>query len=57
MRNKRSNGKYNFLAVSTLFFLVCGYDVGNAAWCQERQEGQEGQKGQEEVKEVVSFSF
>jgi hypothetical protein len=40
-----------------LFFLVCGYDVGNAAWCQERQEGQEGQKGQEEVKEVVSFSF
>ena len=24
MRNKRSNGKYNFLAVSTLFFLVCG---------------------------------
>ena len=24
MRNTRSNGKYNFLAVSTLFFLVCG---------------------------------
>ena len=28
MRNKRSNGKYNFLAVSTLFFLVCGAPLG-----------------------------
>lgn len=37
--------------------LVCGYDDGNAAGCQEGKEGQERQEGKEEVKEVDDFNL